>query len=67
MYREAYLRAHPLCIHCDKAGKLTLATQVDHIQPVAGPTDPLLCEPTNDQPLCHSHHSQKSRAEMQDR
>jgi len=46
---------------------LTLATQVDHIQPVLGPSDPLFWEHTNHQPLCHSHHSQKTRAEMQDR
>ena len=64
MYRESYLRAHPLCIHCDKGGKLTLATQLDHIQSVLGPSDPLFWELTNHQPLCHRHHSQKTRAEM---
>ena len=65
MYRESYLRANPLCVHCDKEGELTPATQVDHIQPVLGPNDPLFWEPNNHQPLCHSHHSQKTRGEMQ--
>ena len=65
MYRESYLRDHPLCVHCDKEGELSLATQVDHIQPVAGPNEPLFWDPTNHQPLCRSHHSQKTRAEMQ--
>ena len=64
MYRESYLRNNPLCAHCDKEGRLTLATQVDHIQPVSGPDDPLFWEPTNHQPLCQSHHSQKTRAEI---
>ena len=28
---KAYLAAHPLCATCEAAGKLTPATQVDHI------------------------------------
>ena len=31
---KAYLAAHPLCAACETAGKLTAATQVDHIVPL---------------------------------
>ena len=36
------------------------STDVDHIQPVAGPDDPLFWEPSNHQALCHGCHSRKT-------
>lgn len=31
--RTAYLRKHPLCVYCQREGRLTEATVVDHIIP----------------------------------
>lgn len=64
-YREIFLRNHPLCRECAKDGKLAPATDVDHIKSVRnGQDDPLFWEPSNHQPLCHRHHSQKTAREM---
>lgn len=49
-----------LCIPCKEAGRLTLATQVDHIIPKAeGGTD----DDNNLQSICGPCHEAKSRAE----
>lgn len=37
-----------------------LATDVDHIQAVTGPDDPLFWDEANHQALCHSCHSRKT-------
>lgn len=34
--RLAYLRAHPLCVRCQRQGRLTPATVVDHVTPHKG-------------------------------
>jgi len=31
--RAHYLRAHPLCVHCERDGIVTAATVVDHVTP----------------------------------
>ena len=59
-YRLQFLQAHPLCVKCERT---TAATDVDHIIPVTGPNDPLFWDPKNHQPLCHSHHSEKTAKE----
>ena len=33
---KAFLKEHPLCVHCEKEGRLTPATEVDHIIPHGG-------------------------------
>ncbi len=52
--RAAYLAAHPLCAHCQQAGRVTAATDVHHIRPRrdggSDRWDNLLA-------LCHSCHS----------
>lgn len=54
------LRSDPLCVLCLAEGRTTLATDVDHIVPRRqGGSD----EASNLQPLCHSHHSQKTGRE----
>lgn len=59
-YRKWFLTQNPLCVKCKEEGKLTPATDVDHIQAVKGPNDPLFWEPSNHQALCHSCHSRKT-------
>ena len=57
-----YLQAHPLCEQCAKQGRYVKATDVDHIIPHRG--DPkLFWDESNWQPLCHRHHSEKTRRE----
>lgn len=58
--RQAYLAKHPFCVECLKAGKYVAATDVDHIVPHRG-NKKLFWDSDNWQPLCHSHHSQKTR------
>jgi 5-methylcytosine-specific restriction endonuclease McrA len=62
-YRLAFLRDHPICVRCEADGKLTPATQVDHVVPVNGADDPAFFEPSNHQALCQSCHSTKTNQE----
>ena len=62
-YRLGYLQANPLCIQCEKAGRLTPATDVDHIKPISGQQDDLFWDSANHQALCHAHHSRKTASE----
>ncbi len=56
--RLAYLARFPLCAHCEREGRVTPATEVDHIRPLAlGGTH----DAHNLQPLCKSCHSKKTR------
>jgi 5-methylcytosine-specific restriction protein A len=61
--RKAILQATPLCCQCEAEGRVTEATDVDHITPVAIAPHRRL-DSTNLQPLCHSCHSKKTRMEM---
>ena len=55
--REIYLAKHPLCAECEKAGRLTPATEIHHIIPLAqGGTD----RDENLMGLCKSCHSRKT-------
>lgn len=60
--RKRYLAANPICVECDKEGRLTPATEVDHIEPHKGDRD-LFWDESNWQSLCKSHHSSKTARE----
>ncbi|MCY1283417.1 HNH endonuclease [compost metagenome] len=60
--RERFLAKHPLCCQCEKEGRVTEATDVDHIIPHRG-DESLFWRESNWQPLCHSCHSAKTQAE----
>lgn len=60
--RKAYITAHPLCVECLKKGKLTPATDVDHIIPHKGDKN-LFWNENNWQSLCHECHSRKTATE----
>jgi len=56
---KLYLQSHPLCIECNRQGRLVEATAVDHIVPHRG--DPkLLWDQRNWQPLCKKCHNTKT-------
>lgn len=60
--RAALFTRCPLCAECQRAGRVTLATQRDHIIPLAeGGKD----DDTNEQGLCEACHDVKSHAESQ--
>lgn len=53
---------NPLCVECQRHDRVTLATQRDHIIPLAeGGRD----DDANVQGLCHACHEEKSLAEAQ--
>lgn len=60
--RERLFKADPLCAECRRNDRVTLATQRDHIKPLAeGGTD----DDDNVQGLCMDCHDAKSKAESQ--
>jgi 5-methylcytosine-specific restriction endonuclease McrA len=59
--RGRYLRLHPLCTECTKAGSVAAATAVDHKVPLwAGGPDDL---ERNGNGLCDPHHDAKTACE----
>ena len=60
--RTAFLRGHPLCEECRKRGRITPATDVDHIRPHKGDPE-LFWDWDNLQALCHECHSKKTARE----
>lgn len=57
--RRYYLSGHPLCVDCQKEGRITPATVVDHIKPHRGDRR-LFWDSNNWQSLCAHHHSLKT-------
>ena len=61
--RAKFLDEHPLCRYCEREGRITAATVVDHIQPHRGNQE-LFWDKKNWQSLCARHHnSDKAREE----
>ena len=59
---RAYRKENPLCVRCKEQGRLTPATQVDHIKPWRGDRE-LFWDISNWQSLCASCHSLKTNHE----
>lgn len=57
--RLNYLMLNPLCVECSAEGRVVSAKVVDHIIPHKG-DQALFWDQANWQPLCKSHHSQKT-------
>ncbi|SDI40236.1 HNH endonuclease [Pseudomonas abietaniphila] len=65
--REGWLNAHPLCVYCQRDGRVTSATVVDHIVPHRGDMA-IFWDRTKWMSLCASCHSSvKQREENADR
>ena len=60
--RERFLREHPLCCYCERIGRVTLATVVDHVVPHKG-DESLFWDESNWQPLCKPCHDSTKKAE----
>ena len=61
-FRESFLSKNPLCVICQAEGKVVVATVLDHIIPHRGNQE-VFWRKGNHQPLCSSHHSQKTALE----
>lgn len=60
--RRAFLSEHPLCVMCQREGRVEPATVVDHIVPHRG--DPrLFWDEANWQPLCKRHHDRDKQSQ----
>ena len=59
---KAYLSRHPWCMECERKGKRTPATEVDHKKPHKGDAR-LFWDRDNWQGLCHRCHSIKTAKE----
>lgn len=57
--RLEYLEKNPVCVMCLAAGTIEAATVVDHIIPHKG-DDKLFWRRSNWQPLCETHHNEKT-------
>ena len=62
--RDWFMRQpeNALCRRCEtEDGRVTIATDADHIVPFDGPNDPKRLDPDNLQPSCRYHNLQKVR------
>lgn len=57
-FRFLFIAANPVCVACGH-----LATDVDHITPHRGQSDPLFWDVSNLQSLCKACHARKTRRE----
>lgn len=58
--RAQWLSLHPLCAHCERSGRVTLAAEVDHVVPLhKGGAD----DDSNFQSLCVECHKVKTAAD----
>jgi len=58
--RDQLFRSSPLCAECERQGRVTLASERDHIVPLSeGGAD----DASNEQGLCAACHREKSLAE----
>lgn len=55
-------KLHPLCVYCERMGKITPAEVVDHIEPLKGDMTRLL-DATNLQSLCKTCHDSVKQSE----
>ena len=60
--RKGFLAKHPLCAECERQGRITAATDLDHIIPHKGDKDAFWTR-SNWQALCHPCHSRKTATE----
>ena len=70
VYTQRFKAKWPACSHCLRLSKWTgclydakgeeLPNNIDHIEPVSGPSDPRFWDEYNHQNLCHKCHAKKT-------
>ena len=63
-FRLRHLGRHPLCVMCEKAGRVRLATELDHIVALTNGGMDFDKDPSNAQGLCSACHEDKTRADL---
>lgn len=62
--RERMLSERPLCVTCERAGRVAAATELDHVVPLwKGGSE----HDSNMQGLCHACHAEKTAKEATER
>ena len=61
--RAAYLNSHPLCLSCERLGRVVAASVVDHRTPHRGDKALFWDSTGNWQPLCKPCHDRKTASE----
>jgi 5-methylcytosine-specific restriction protein A len=64
--RRTFLKRYPLCAECQRQGRVTPATVVDHIVPHRG-DQALFWDRNNWAALCKYHHDRKTAYEVNER
>jgi len=62
--RNRVLQANPLCVECAKQGRVTAATQVDHIIALVNEGNEDAYDDSNRQALCDECHEAKTRKDL---
>jgi 5-methylcytosine-specific restriction protein A len=62
MLRIHWLKCNPICVMCNKIGRITPATIVDHVRPHKGSID-MFYDVSNLQSLCKQCHDSKTARE----
>ena len=63
--RAAHFRMYPLCVHCRAEGRVSVATELDHVVAlVNGGLDFDQDDGANRQGLCKTHHARKTAADL---
>jgi len=60
-WRAQVLSRNPFCVDCQRLGRTTIATEIDHVVPHRGDLA-RFWDPTNVQGLCATCHGQKTQA-----
>jgi 5-methylcytosine-specific restriction protein A len=60
--RDTFLADFPFCAICHREGRVTMATEVDHVVPAKGDPE-LFWDESNWQSLCKTCHSTKTAIE----
>lgn len=60
-FREQYIELHPLCVHCEREGRTTVAEHVHHVEDLAKAPHRKYDE-TNLEGLCRWCHNRETRA-----
>ena len=63
-FRARHFARHPLCVMCEKAGRVALATELDHIVALTNGGKDFDKEPSNAQGLCATCHEDKTRMDL---
>lgn len=63
-FRDRHFAANPLCVMCERKGRVSLATQLDHIVALTNGGQDFDKDPSQAQGLCAECHEDKTRQDL---